>query len=93
MPVFALFGEGGFDSETTHLLGRAFDAAWERAEASGALTDETKTKVTRERLAKRIVELARRGERDHHRLVESALEHVLAPQTPGPWISGQARTA
>jgi hypothetical protein len=93
MPIVALCGEGGFDSETTHLLGQAFDAAWKRAEASGALSDESSTTITRIRLAKRIVELARRGERDHDRLVESALTHVLTPPAPGPWISTQSKTA
>ena len=90
MPIVALCGEGGFDSETTRLLGEAFDAAWKKAQASGAFTDEASTKAARERLAKRIVELARRGERNHHLLVEGALGYARTPNVvSGPWITAK----
>jgi len=93
MPMIALSADGGFDSETTRILGLAFEAAWKKIEASGTLTDGSRAGFARERLAKRLVELARRGERDHERLVEGASQHLLAPQqVSGPWISTSNRS-
>jgi len=71
--------DGAFDSETTRLLGRAFEAACEKLEASRAFTDPFDAASASELLARRIVELARRGERDHDRLVAGALAHVMMP--------------
>ena len=71
-----------FDSETTHLLGSAFETAWERLKKSGAtLGDESETTWTRELLARRIIATAERGERSHNRLVEDALDYLLRSQT------------
>jgi hypothetical protein len=66
-----------FDSDTTRLLGEAFEAAWETAKSrDGRSTDEARCAAARERLAKRIIELARRGERNRDRLVEGALDYL-----------------
>jgi hypothetical protein len=63
-----------FDSETTQLLGSAFDAAWETARASnGPLLDERHVASMRELLAKFIIATVEQGERDPNRLVEKAL--------------------
>ena len=63
--------------ETTQLLGRAFEAAWEKVKTSGsALAEESEAALTRELLAKRIIEMAKRGERNADRLVENALDHL-----------------
>ena len=77
MPMVALLSEVAFDSETTELLGAAFEAAWEKVNAAGsALAEESEAALTREALAKRIIELAKRGERNLDRLVENALDHL-----------------
>ena len=66
-----------FDPETTHLLGSAFDAAWNSARASGALASEDGRAVaTRESLAKYLIAMVRRGERNPDRLVEKALRRL-----------------
>jgi hypothetical protein len=75
-----------FDSETTHILGLAFEAAWETVNASGSMfADASHAAQARELLAKRIIELAQEGERDHHRLVENALAYLAT--------AGEADTA
>jgi len=81
MPMVALLSDAAFDSETTELLGAAFEAAWEKVNAAGiALAEGSEAALTREALAKRIIELAKRGERDPDRLVESALDHLAKSQ-------------
>jgi hypothetical protein len=76
MSISALRRDAAFDSETTGLLGSAFEAAWERMKTDPGLADEGHAAVVRELLAKHIIELGRRGERDHDRLVEGALEYL-----------------
>jgi hypothetical protein len=77
MPMVALLSDAAFDSETTQLLGAAFEDAWEDVKSSGsALAEGAEAALTRELLAKRIIELAKRGERNPDRLVESALDHL-----------------
>jgi hypothetical protein len=51
-----------FDAATTKILASAFDAAWEELESSGA--GERHVVETRELLAKHIMALAQRGERN-----------------------------
>jgi hypothetical protein len=63
-----------FDTETTQLLGSAFDAAWATATASnGLLLDERHAASMRELLAKFIIATAEQGEKDPNRLIEKAL--------------------
>lgn len=69
---------GAFNSESTRLLGSAFEDAWQKLTTSeGALTDERRAALLREVLAKRIIELGRHGERNHDRLVENALTNLV----------------
>jgi hypothetical protein len=77
MRMVALLSDAAFDSETTELLGAAFEAAWEKVNGAGsALAKGPEAALTREALAKRIIELAKRGERDPDRLVENALDYL-----------------
>jgi hypothetical protein len=64
MPL-RLIHNAAFDTETTHLLGLAYD----RASAELANEDASAHEV----MAKRLIEAARRGERDIDRLVEYGL--------------------
>lgn len=60
------------DPETNIIIGRAFDAAWLKLVASGtAGSDEV-----REALARRIIDMAQRGERDMASLRDDALRHL-----------------
>jgi hypothetical protein len=77
MPIVPLLANTGFDAETTLLLGSAFDAAWQAVRTSGrARTDDRSPASTRDMLARRIIEMGRRGERNHSRLVEDALAYL-----------------
>ena len=53
------FVKSDFDDEATRRMGEAFDAACE------GLPDTGQAALVREIIAKRIIEAARKGERDH----------------------------
>ena len=56
-----------FDEETTRLMGEAFDAA------RASLHDKGQPEVVYEIIAKRIIEAAKKGERDPTRLRDAGL--------------------
>ena len=90
MPILPFGADAAFDSETTRLLGAAFESAWKKAKASdGLVDDEPRAALAREILAKGIIERAKRGERNHDRLVAGALAR-LAKSTAGVAKAGQA---
>src|SRR5262249_13221346 len=52
-PMDSQLAEKAFDTETTHILGSAFDAAWEKIEDTNAVpTDQRQAASMRELLAK-----------------------------------------
>ena len=65
-----------FDPDAVGILLAAFDAAWQSIKTSGARLSDKQTELVRATLAKYIIEQARRGELDEHRLCESALLHL-----------------
>ena len=75
MSVLSFFSQPSFDPEKTDVLTEAFDIAWERLKSSGSPLDSA-TGPARERLAKHIIAVARMGEFDKHKLVESALSRL-----------------
>jgi hypothetical protein len=64
-----------FDDDTVRILVRAFDEACQALDRSGALwrLDPDTTTAARERIARRIIDLARLGERDRRLLRDNAL--------------------
>jgi ribosomal protein L17 len=63
-----------FDPEAVRVMSQALDAAWkELTEMGHVSTAPFKAKETQEMLAKRIITIARRGERDPARLCLAAL--------------------
>ena len=79
MPIDALLSNTAFDPDTITLLASAFDTAWDTVKKSGSpLAADGQTASTREVLAKRIIEIAKKGERDPQRLVDDALAHLAA---------------
>jgi hypothetical protein len=71
--------ETAFAPETIEILAAALDEAWERVEKSGSgLVRPAYSRVMREVVAKRIMEMAQRGVQDHVTLVEDALRFVAA---------------
>ena len=71
--------ETAFTPETIQILAAALDEAWERLKKSGSrLARPAYSRVMREVVAKRIMEMAQRGVQDHKTLVEDALRFVTA---------------
>jgi hypothetical protein len=66
--------EAIFDAATREVLIGAFDDAWRSLQTSGApFAGENYTATARKVLARHILEAAKTGERDRHRLSEGAL--------------------
>jgi len=73
-----------FDPETIYLLAAAFENAWESLTARGdRIDDPLKAAHSREVLAKRIIKLAQRGERDSIRLCDDALAYLREQSADG----------
>jgi len=70
----SLLTKKAFDAETTHVLGSAFNAAWERIQATNTVpTDQRQAASMRELLAKFIIAAVEQGETDPHGVMEKAL--------------------
>jgi len=71
--------ETAFTPETIEILAAALDEVWERMRQSGSrLTRPAYSRVMREVVAKRIMEMAQRGAEDREALVEDALRFITA---------------
>jgi hypothetical protein len=71
--------ETAFAPETIEILAAALDETWERLEKSGSrLTRPAYSRVMREVVAKRIMEMAQRGMRDREALVADAIQFIAA---------------
>ena len=71
--------ETAFTPETIEILAAALDEVWERMRQSGSrLTRPAYSRVMREVVAKRIMEVAQRGVEDREALVEDALRFITA---------------
>ena len=79
MPIAGLLANTAFDSDTVALLSSAFDSAWDTLKKSGSpFAAEGQAAPTRELLAKRIIAMGLKGERDRQRLVDGALAFLAA---------------
>jgi hypothetical protein len=77
MSMHSLPTNNVFDVETTKILASAFDAAWEEIKTSdGSPAGERHASATRELLAKYIMALAKRGEKNPNRLIKNALRRL-----------------
>lgn len=77
-------GGAAFDPEAVRILVAAFDDAWRSVQDSGiTFTSDLQADATREILALCIIDMARRGERDVHRLREYALLHLTKSNLRG----------
>ncbi len=65
-----------FDPAVADVMGLAFDAAWSRLVAAGQVFSPHQEDDMREKVALKIVELARRGEREVVRLVELSIAEL-----------------
>lgn len=66
--VIPFLRDVSFDPDTTHIMGKAFDGACKRLQGIG------QSDLVKSVIAKRIVEVAKTGERDANRLCDLALE-------------------
>src|ERR1700721_2118939 len=66
-------GDGSFDPETVNILSVAYDEARRSLQKSGIYFTCREAEAARERLAQRIIENAKGGERDPARLRDDAL--------------------
>jgi hypothetical protein len=74
-----------FDPDTVHILIGAFDDAWASLLNSGApFAAENHSETARDILAKHIIEAAKKGERDQHKLSEDALLQLARPNLKKP---------
>jgi hypothetical protein len=79
VPIDSLLSNTAFDPDTITLLASAFDTAWDTVKKSGSpLAADGQAASTREVLAKRIIEMGKKGERDPQRLVDDALAHLAS---------------
>src|SRR6516165_8624965 len=77
--VLSFSRETVFTSETIQILAAALDEAWERLRQSGSrLARPAYSRAMREVVAKRIMEMAKRGVQDREALVADALRFVAA---------------
>jgi hypothetical protein len=65
--IIPFLEHASFDSDMVNVLGKAYDSA------TTALHDTGQSPVVREVLARRIIEIAKTGERDPQRLSQLAL--------------------
>ena len=71
----SFFEDTSFDPETTHIMGQAFECAFR------TLRDFGQPVLVKDLVAKRIIDIARTGERDPNRLCDRALQAFgLPPQ-------------
>ena len=74
MSILKLLGQQSFDVATTMTLASAFDTAWLTLQkAGGVIVTDSRAAGTRDLLARRLVEMAAGGERNHRALVDGAL--------------------
>jgi hypothetical protein len=77
MSIIPLLANSSFDPEAVDILSAAFDDAWAQIKRShSALARPAFERGAREVLAKCIIELAQRGERDRRRLTDTAVKYL-----------------
>ena len=77
MAIVPLLTQSAFEPEVIDILAAAFEHAWATIEKSGSsLASPRYKRVAQEIMAKRIIETAKRGERDGQRLSEDAVTYL-----------------
>jgi hypothetical protein len=71
----------GFNPKTIEILNIAIEDAWREVQGSGGpLARPAYARMTRAVIAKRIMEMAKKGERDHRKLSEHAVRSIILNQ-------------
>jgi hypothetical protein len=82
MSIIPLLAQSAFDPEVIETLVSVYEAAWRKVEESGSkFASPGYQRAAQEIIAKRIIEMAQRGERNPSELADDAvafLEHSYA---------------
>jgi hypothetical protein len=74
MSIIPLLAQSAFEPETIEILVSVFENAWQKVERSGSkLASPRYKRAAQEILAKRIIEMAQRGERNPAELADDAV--------------------
>jgi hypothetical protein len=77
MSIIPLLAQSAFEPEFIETLVSAYEDAWQQVEKSGSTFASPRYKrAAREIIAKRIIEMAQRGEREPTRLAEDAVSYL-----------------
>jgi hypothetical protein len=77
MSIIPLLQQSAFDPETIEILVSVFETAWQKVEQSGSkLASPAYRGPAQEIIAKRIIEMAQRGERDPAGLANDAVAYL-----------------
>jgi hypothetical protein len=77
MSIIPLLAQAAFDPETINTLVSAFEDAWDKVEKSGSkLASPGYKRGAQEIIAKRIIEMAQRGERGPQQLAQDAVDYL-----------------
>ncbi len=77
MSIIPLFTQSAFEPETIDVLVSVFEIAWNRVEQSGSkLASPAFERAAQEVIAKRIIDIAQRGERDPAVLASDAVNYL-----------------
>jgi hypothetical protein len=77
MSIVPFLANTSFDPEAVEVLSAAFEEAWQQVKESGStFARPAYERGAREILAKYIVEMAQRGERDRERLSAAAVSYL-----------------
>ena len=77
MSIIPLLANASFDPEAVEILSAAFEEAWDKVRQSGStFARPAYERAAREILAKCIIDMAQRGERDQRQLSEAAVAYL-----------------
>jgi hypothetical protein len=77
MSIIPLLQQSAFEPEMIEILVSVFETAWQKVEQSGSkLASPAYRGPAQEIIAKRIIEMAQRGERDPAELADDAVAYL-----------------
>jgi hypothetical protein len=77
MSIVPLLAQSAFDPEVIETLVSAYENAWAKVEDSGSkFASPRYQRAAQEIIAKRIIEMAQRGEKDPQQLVDDAVSYL-----------------
>lgn len=77
MPIIPLLAQSAFEPEVIETLVSVFEIAWRKVEESGSkFASPAYKRAAQEIIAKRIIEMAQRGERDPSELADDAVAYL-----------------